>query len=248
MRAPVPLSFCRADANTIVSLRVERERNVESRARREQGMLRVMSVVMVLLACAAVAWAAPEVEIKAYGFRTNVFYIDVGVSDLGELAGQPLSGIGVGCTLTGSGIGHLQTNAPAMRLTGPQWAAEVAPETFAWASFDEMSNATSFGDVDDLTTFGILDVDLTPGPVSVGELVCRFLYAWDNIELGDNTIVRIHISGEEGETQPYLFDQNLDPVYATVRNNDMVAPEPATLGLLAAGLAVLLGRRRPKRR
>jgi len=210
-------------------------------------MLRAMSVVLVLLGCVAVASASPEVEIKAYGFRTNVFYIDIAVSDLGELAGQPLSGIGIGCTLTGPGIGHFQTNAPAMRLTGPQWAAEVAPETFAWASFDEMSIATSFGDVDDLVTFGILDADLTPGPVSVGELVCRFLYAWDNIELDYATFVRIDISGDEGEVQPYLFDENIDPVYATVRNNDMRVPEPATVCLLAAGLAALLGRARPKR-
>jgi len=211
-------------------------------------MLRIMSAVMVMLACAAVAFAAPEVEIKAYGFRTNVFYIDVGVSDLSELAGQRLGGIGIGCTLTGPGIGHLQGNAPAMRLTGPQWAAEVDPETFAWASFDEMSTASSFGGVDDLTTFGMFDFDLTPAPVSVGELVCRFIYAWDNIELDDDTLVRIHLSGDEGEAQPYLFDENTDAVYATVRNNDMAAPEPATLCLLAAGLAGLLVRARPKRR
>jgi len=211
-------------------------------------MLRAMSVVLVLLGGVAVVSAAPEVEIKAYGFRTNVFYIDVGVSDLGELTGRRLAGIGIGCTLTGPGIGHLQTNAPAMRLTGPQWAAEVAPETFAWASFDEMSTAASFGGVDDLTVFGMFDLDLTPGPVSLGEVVCRFLYAWDNIEVEDATYIRIHVSGDEGEPAPYLFDDGGDPVYATVRNNNMAVPEPATLGLLAAGLAALLGRARSKRR
>jgi len=210
-------------------------------------MLRAISVVMVVLAWVATASAAPEVEIKAFGFRTNVFYIDVAAGDLAELAGQQLSGIAMGCTLTGPGIGHFQGNAPAMRLTGPQWAAEVDPETFAWASFDEMSTATNFGGVDDLTSFGILDLDLTPGPVSAGEIVCRFLYAWDNIELDDDSYVRIHISGDEGEAQPYFFDQNVDPVYASVANNDMAVPEPATVGLLVMGLAAVTARARRRR-
>lgn len=212
-----------------------------------KGMLRVMVGVLVMTGLTGpAAQAAPEVRIGGFGFETNAFYVDVEASDLGELAGQSLTGIGIGCTLTGAGIGHLGPNAPAMRLTGPEWAGLVAPKPFAWASFDTMSSAANAGGVDDLTAFGMLDLDGTPGPVSAGELVCRFLYVWDNIYPDEGTI-SIVLSGDEGVAMPYFLDQNGNPVSATVGNNGLSVPEPATLALVGFGLSSALVRRRGRR-
>ena len=210
-------------------------------------MLRNGLCVVVALTLSAgtlsAAGSPPEVSIQGWGFVPNTFYVDLGISDFGDLAGQDLGGIAAGCTLSGSGIGHLQTNAPGMRLTGAQWAALVSPKSFAWSSFSSMSTAASLGGVDELTTFAMFNESLLAVPVDSGDVVCRFLYAWDNI-LPEEGSITIHISGDVGEPLPYLLNESFQEVTAGVANNDLSVPEPATLTLVAMGLAGLLTRRR----
>ena len=204
-----------------------------------------LCVAMVLAFSAGTLSAAgspPEVSIQNWGFLTNTFYVDLAVSDFGDLAGQDLGGIAAGCTLSGSGIGHLQTNAPGMRLTGAQWAALVSPKSFAWSSFSSMSTAASLGGVDELTTFALFNDPLLAVPVDSSDVVVRFLYAWDNILPEDGSIT-IHISGDVGEPLPYLVNRSFEEVTAGVANNDISVPEPATLALVAMGLTGLLTRR-----
>lgn len=201
-----------------------------------------LSVLIVVALCSS-ASGAPSVGIQGYGFETNRFWIDVAVTDFAELAGQPLGGIAIGCTLSGSGIGHLGVDAPAMRLTGAQWATEVAPKSYAWASFVSMSTATNLGGVGDLTAFTMLSDPLLAVPVTGDAVVCRFLYAWDNLLPEEGSIV-IHLSGDVGEPLPYLIDQNFDEVDAGVSNNDLAVPEPATVTLVILGLSGIFIRKR----
>ncbi len=211
-------------------------------------MLRAAIAVGILLSVVCGASAqSPVVTIQSTGFQGNTFYIDVALADAGALAGQKLGGIGLGATLSGNGLAHLQTNAPGMRLSGPDWATMLEPQTFAWASFDELSNSGNFGGISGLTTFSMFDLDLTPTVPAPGELLGRFVYAWDGLPLVGGQSITIHISGDMGESQPYLFDQNADPVYAVVDNNDMVIPEPVSTSLLSGGLALLALRRRLRR-
>lgn len=201
-----------------------------------------LSVLIVVVWCSS-ASGAPSVGIQDFGFETNRFWIDVAVTDFAELAGQNLGGIAMGCTLSGLGTGHLGVDAPAMRLTGGQWSAEVAPRTYAWASFTSMSTAANTGGVGDLTTFGMLNDPLQAVPVSGDAVVCRFLYAWDNILPEEGSIV-IHLSGDVGEPLPYLIDQNFDEVDAGVSNNNLAVPEPATMTLVVLGLSGIFIRER----
>jgi len=162
--------------------------------------------------------------------------IDVVLEDLGELEGQQLGGIGLGIVLNGAGAVHFTPQPESMRKTGAQWAAEVSPDTFAWGAFGSASNSANSGGAGNLTTFFMMDDTMMRVTVAEGSIVGRFIFAWDGEDFGD---VTFHISGDTGIANPYLLDNNFDPVSCVVSNNDGRVPEPTTMGLLGLGAGVL---------
>lgn len=159
-------------------------------------------VGVAILATAAVAAAAPVLEIRDPVFEGDECHFDLVLKDLGELQGLGIQGFGAGVILTGSGTEHLRAACVDMRLPAWDWAEEIRADggRFAWrqltgtscccnmnpgAPGDGVDNAEGYdnaGPVNGtLVAFSILDDLCHTMTVAPGDIVARFKYVWDGV-------------------------------------------------------------------